>query len=693
MTKVAERARGWLRDRVRAIAEWPVRHELAALREQKCRLFAVLDAIEDAVIITEPDGRLRFANRRAASLLEGITGRGLDAQLGKRPDELELPAELQRYLHLRIGRVNETHAALTSEIAIAQPGGGARWFEEKISPVFSDGELTTQVMIGRDIDDRKRAERRLELLSKMSELAGDVELETLLPAIARLSIPELADWSAVDTAGEGTVRRMFVAARDPAHAAVAEKLQRFHPWSKRAGWNELATGRSLLYPEVDDELLRANAVNDEHLALLRRLGIRSMMAVPLSVRGAIVAVMSFATAESGHRYQREDLAVAEELARRAAVILDRAQLYAELATSEARFRVALGAGRTAVFEQDRALRYRWHYNSAIDISAVGKLHEDLFPLAEAAALDGIKRRVLESGQTAHEEVRLTLHGEPYFVALAIEPVRDERGEIVGIIGSGSDITREKKVQEELAQAVTFREQLMGILGHDLRNPLSAVVAAAGLLRRRGDLAAPVREHVERIERAATRMTEMIRTILDFTQVRFHGALPVWPEPTDLGEIARAIVDELRAAEPERAVELEVRGDARGRWDPARLGELMSNLVGNALEHGAAGEPVRVIIDVVGDELWLRVHNGGSAIAPALREALFEPFRRGEAQSGAVRSRGLGLGLYIVRQIVLAHGGAINVDSSDGDGTTFTVRLPRAAHDTAARAAVPGTISF
>ena len=118
------------------------------------------------------------------------------------------------------------------------------------------------------------------------------------------------------------------------------------------------------------------------------------------------------------------------------------------------------------------------------------------------------------------------------------------------------------------------------------------------------------------------------------------------------------------------------GDARGSWDPARLGEVVSNLVANALVHGDDVEPVRVTIDVGGDDVWLRVHNGGKAIAPEVRAVLFEPFRRGD---GAPRGKSLGLGLYIVRQIVLAHDGTVRVDSTDRDGTTVTVRLPRAVH--------------
>ncbi|MCU1279149.1 MAG: multi-sensor signal transduction histidine kinase, partial [bacterium] len=666
------------------------RAELATLREQRRRFRELLDSVEDAVVLNGPDGRLRFANRAAASLLGDLTGRDPETFVGKSPAELGLPAELARIIATEVERVNATQAPVTQEAIIPQRGGVGRWHEQKLSPVFTNGRLSGYVVIGRDIDERKRAQRRLELLSKISLLVGNLELDELLPAVAKLSIPELADWSTVDVRGdEKTVRRISVAHHDPGKATLAAQLQRFHPWCSREGLNDLFAGRSLFFPDVTDELLRANAENSEHLALLRQLGLRSAIVVPLRLHEETAAVMTFATTvESARRLCRHDLALAEELARRAAIIIDRARLHEKLKASEARFRVALAASRTAVFEQDRELRYRWHFNAIADFKPVGKTHADLFPEHEAELLTALKRRVLDTGEKAREELRLTFGAEPRVWAMAIDPLRDDRGAIVGIIGSATDVTDEKRVQAELAQAVTFRDQLMSILGHDLRNPLGAILGATGLLRRRQDLTPPARDHVDRIDRAAWRMAEMIRTLLDVAHVRFHGSLPVSPAPTDLAEIARAIVDELRAAEPDRTIDLEVRGDARGHWDRARLGEVLSNLVGNALGHGITGEPVRVAIDVSGDDVRLRVHNGGAAIPPDMKEALFEPFRRGAPDNGASLARGLGLGLYIVRQIVLAHGGAITVDSTPADGTTFTVRLPRAPRPSASLSAAP-----
>jgi signal transduction histidine kinase len=216
--------------------------------------------------------------------------------------------------------------------------------------------------------------------------------------------------------------------------------------------------------------------------------------------------------------------------------------------------------------------------------------------------------------------------------------------------------------------------MMGILGHDLRNPLGAVTAAAGALARRGQLAEDDRGKVQVIQRATNRMAELIETLLDFTRVESFGNLQVSPAPTELGARAREIVDETRTAWPDRAIELDIRGDSQGEWDPARVDQAISNLVVNALHHGDPGKPVRVSVDGAGADVVLKVRNEGPPIPAELMQVLFEPFTRGASDKSP---DGLGLGLYIVKQIALAHGGAVDLQSNAETGTVVTLRLPRA----------------
>ncbi|HEX7942182.1 MAG TPA: HAMP domain-containing sensor histidine kinase, partial [Gemmatimonadaceae bacterium] len=168
--------------------------------------------------------------------------------------------------------------------------------------------------------------------------------------------------------------------------------------------------------------------------------------------------------------------------------------------------------------------------------------------------------------------------------------------------------------------------------------------------------------------------QMIATILDFTQLRFRGAPSLAREAFDFENLVRTVVDELRAANPGRDITLDARGELRGRWDVSRMGQVISNLVGNALTHGARESPVTVSLTSDHDSVFLAVTNHGPTIPGEALGRLFEPFWQGP-RGGATRSRGLGLGLFIAQQIVQAHGGGITVRSQNHQ-TTFTVRLPR-----------------
>jgi phosphoserine phosphatase RsbU/P len=225
---------------------------------------------------------------------------------------------------------------------------------------------------------------------------------------------------------------------------------------------------------------------------------------------------------------------------------------------------------------------------------------------------------------------------------------------------------------------TSRDRVFGILGHELRNPLSAIVALARVTMSREDLPGEVRERLSQMDRAAQRSLAMIESLLDFSHSRWKGALPTRPVLTDPREIADRVIDELRAANPDRVIALEARSSVPFEMDPARMEQVLSNLIGNAIMHGSRETPVEVSVDVSETEALLEVRNRGPVIPADQIASLFQPFTQGVSAGGtdAGRPRGLGLGLYIVQEIVSAHDGTISVDSDDDRGTRFCIRLPR-----------------
>jgi PAS domain S-box-containing protein len=237
-----------------------------------------------------------------------------------------------------------------------------------------------------------------------------------------------------------------------------------------------------------------------------------------------------------------------------------------------------------------------------------------------------------------------------------------------------DISARRHAEHERDRNERFRELFIGMLGHDLRNPLSAVLSGAVLVLRRGALSDPDVRTLQRIHSSGLRMGRMIEQILDFTRSRLGGGIPVEPKPFDLSKLLVRVVEELTAADPEPAITLQHGGVTTGEWDEDRLEQVFSNLIHNALQHGRGGR-VDVTLNGGEREIVVRVHNDGEPIHPALLPVIFDPFQQVEMRSRG-RAGGLGLGLYISQQIVAAHGGKIEVVSRVGEGTTFDVMLPR-----------------
>jgi PAS domain S-box-containing protein len=231
------------------------------------------------------------------------------------------------------------------------------------------------------------------------------------------------------------------------------------------------------------------------------------------------------------------------------------------------------------------------------------------------------------------------------------------------IGMMSDISDRVRVEEA-------REQFIGILGHDLRNPLASIVAAVGIL---SDLPEPFARTVMRVARSAHRIDTIIRDLLDFARGRLGGGIPIATLPCDMRVICEEVVDEMKQAHADRSIRFEGIGDLRGQWDPDRIEQLISNLIGNAVMHGA--DPITLTIRGDGDRVVTNVNNRGPSIPDGAIQTLFEPFTRA-SQNTRDGHQGLGLGLYIASEIVRAHAGTLTVSSNASDGTTFTVILPR-----------------
>jgi signal transduction histidine kinase len=301
-----------------------------------------------------------------------------------------------------------------------------------------------------------------------------------------------------------------------------------------------------------------------------------------------------------------------------------------------------------------------------ETSGTTRIPHELHPVVRAACGENLRGVEIEWSDPAGNRSLLVgserleaAHGHPATIVLAFE-----------------DVTEQQRTAE-------MRERLLGIVGHDLRNPLSAIVMAATMLRQDRHLSADQARTASRILSSGERMDRIIRDLLDVTKVRLGGGISVSRKPTDAHALCRQMVEELRAANPHRKIRLVKKGDGAGSWDAGRLEQVVSNLLANALQYGPRDAVVTVMSSGAAGEWVLSVHNFGDPIPAAVFPHIFDPFRRGADAAASEHDRlNLGLGLFIVRELVRAHGGTIAVTSNPREGTRFVVRLARDAPPTA-----------
>ena len=402
-------------------------------------------------------------------------------------------------------------------------------------------------------------------------------------------------------------------------------------------------------------------------------GARAVLAIPLQPDGEVLGVLRVAS-RTAWQFGADELAFLRAIAARAATLLAGDDPQSRLRHTLRTFQSLIEASPLPIMSID--------LNGMVEIW--NRAAEELFGWERGEVLGRpnplVPPEMADESRFIHEQIdagriirsrevrRTRKDGTPIDLALSIAPLRDAGGSVSGAIAIIADITDSKRRDEEKERTARFREHLLGIVSHDLRNPLTAIVTSAHLLLRYGELPERQARVVARISASADRMTRMIDDLLDFARTRLGGELPIHPRRVDLRQLCEQMVEELEFAYT-RQVKLETEGDLWGDWDADRIAQVISNLVGNALQHSDGD--IAVSLRGEDDSVLFETKNGGPPIPAEVLPHIFEPGRRGDARSG-----GLGLGLFIVRQIVLAHGGTIEVRSSEGEGTTFTARLPR-----------------
>ena len=659
------------RELQRQAAELREQELVATRRESEQRYRALADAMPQIVWTAGPDGKATYYNRRWFR----YTGLRLGPVDGYEWRQFIHPDDIRRTLEewektLQSGQVFEV------EYRIRAADGSYRWHLGRAIPLHNlAGEIDFWVGTATDIDVQKRHEQTQDFLLRADTvLAGSLDYRRTLQAVAQLAVPEIADWCTVDLLeSDGTIRTIALAHRDAAKVAFADELRdRYPPRDETRGViHVIRTGEPELVPQIPEAAIEEAAVDDLHLDLLRELGLRSYMGVPIIIREETVGAITFVAAESGRRFEDSDLRLGQELARRAAVAIDNARLYrrAEERAQAARVLAAIGDG-VMLLDTDGVIRL-WNAAAA---AITGMRREQVVGRRAADAWPGFRQAAARipigsSGTPAiAETVPIEANGRELWLSVSGVDFED------GVVYAFRDLTKERALEE-------MRQDLVATVSHELRTPLAAIYGSALTLRRE-DL--DVDDNLRRrllgvIAEEATRLTAIVDDLLLVSQLD-AGRLEIQIERCDASELVQSVIESTRTHLPEgMSVHLEPPPDKLQpvAADEDRLRQVLENLLDNAVKYSPDGGEIRVTLEPANEHLRFSIADSGLGIPADERGRIFEKFYRLDPDmTGGIG--GTGLGLYIARELVRRVDGRIWVEPNDGQGSVFYLEIPFAS---------------
>jgi PAS domain S-box-containing protein len=583
--------------------------ETEAVRRSESRFRSLVVASAQVVWTASPAGELNHAQPELAA----YTGLSYERYRGAGWLDAVHPDDRGRVRHAWADAVRDKRVMETG-YRIRRADGEWRDVAVRAVPVMEeDGRLREWMGAMTDVTERRRTEQARDFLAEAGRvLSSSLDYEQTLRSVARLAVPALADWCAVDVLSEdGELRRLAVQHQDPDKVRLVREIEERWPTPPDAAYgvpHVVRTGEPEIAADIPDPLLEASAVDDEHLRLVRELGLRSYLCVPLVARGKVLGALSLVHAESGRRYGPADLALAEELARRAAVAIDNARLFGE--TEEARHQLEQQTGELEEAQAEMEMAH----------DELQHAYEDL---AE-------RTRDAERAREAADEANAA---KSSFLATMSHELRTPLNAIAGYT--------------QLLE--------MGIHG-----PVSE----------------PQREALEKIHRNQTHLLGLINDVLNFAKIeagQVQYAVTDVPLDATLAAVEALVEPQIRARGL-RYRYRHGDGATTARADRERMEQVVLNLLTNAIKFTDPGGRVEMGWDVSDRRVRIHVADSGRGIPPDKLEAIFEPFV--QVDPALTRAaEGTGLGLAISRDLARAMRGDLTARSMEGKGSVFTLTLP------------------
>ncbi|HEX6510561.1 MAG TPA: PAS domain S-box protein [Chloroflexota bacterium] len=677
------------------------------------QLASIVESSDNPIIGKTLNGTVTSWNP-AAERLYGFKA----AEILGRPITTIIPPEEQEGFRMIMDRVQRGLSTDQYETTRVARDGRLVPVSVTVSPIRDrHGNIVGASSIARDITDIKRAEQertqlleaekaaraaaqiaeqRFAFLAEASNvLSSSLDYEVTLASVARLAVPRVSDWCAVHIVDDdGAVRQLAVEHIDPTKVALASELVRLYPYDPDAANGVpavLRSGEPEFISDIPDELIEQVIEDEELLRIVRELGLTSSMTVPLKARDQILGAIQFVAAESRRHFDESDLLLAQDLADRAALAIDNARLYRRSEQVAAERSAILNTMADGVLIADPSGRIVYANPAASTILGMQATSFAGTELSALVAQFQPQDAEADAGTAEESALGFALRGErvpnieretirPDGIKISIQasasPLVTEDGRFAGGVTIFRDVTAERSLERQ-------KESFLSAAAHDLKNPLASIKTLAQMLERRA-LRSQDAEMIKmadglgRIDATTTHMAALVNELLDVTRLQMGRPVELERRPTDLVALIGRVAGEQQAASERHRIVVDASvPELIGQWDPARLERVIVNLLSNAVKYSPGGGKIHVKIDLARGTgpcaAIVSVTDSGLGIPTVDLPHVFDRFHRGANVASTIT--GTGLGLSGAKYIVEEHGGSIEVESTEGEGATFTVILP------------------
>ncbi|HVT01122.1 MAG TPA: PAS domain S-box protein [Patescibacteria group bacterium] len=572
----------------------------------------------------------------------------------------------------------------------------------KISPLINqEGVVVGVTVFDRDNTAKKKQREREQFLIKAQKiLSSTLKYDLALKKLAKLLVPGLADWSSIHIVDEdGVPIQLAIAHTDPEKVKWAEELQskikREPRDPQNATYRVIKSGKSEIYPLITEEMVRQSVKNREDIELILNLQLKSIIIVPLMSGKKVMGAMTLVSTDEKDLYDKGDLFFIEELGRMAGQAIDNARLYKEakieianrkraegqLRDSEEKLRTILETvddGITVFDENAKVIYVNSAVSTASGYKSVGsmlkkpiKWKKTLRVLAENDRPIPVKelpgRRAVYTKQKVEKVIKSVNKktGEEKWAIVKASPIIDENGKVTGSVSITHDITQRKELERR-------KDDFISIASHELKTPVTSIKGFVHLLKKDHEQYDRSYKFLDRIDKQLDNLTELIQDLLDISKIQ-SGKLIYRVDEFDIGQLVEDVVGDLRNIEKHKII-LKDGVHKKIKGDKERISQVLINLINNAVKYSPNSDKVEVVLNDVGRGVRIDVRDYGIGISSDEMDKIFDRFYRVKDIEGKTFP-GLGIGLYLSREIIQRHRGKLWVESQKGQGSIFHFKLP------------------